>query len=377
MKFVAGVKAFSDAMGAVARVVERRNTYPILANVHLTAKDDDLVLRATDLDIEITTSIKVKVAKPGVTTLPAAMLSDVLKKMPKDIEVTFELVDGDAAAKVAAGRSRFNIATISPDSYPDMKPVQSQTTVFEMEAVVLRKALEKVAFAISTEETRYYLNGVYMHGVSDRERGTGLRFVATDGHRMARCFRAVEAAAKMPGIIVPRKTVAEIERLCELAGDQNLTITVTDTRIIVQSATTKLLSKLIEGTFPDYERVTPKGNNLAAHVDVKKLLAAVDRVSILQSDRGGKAVKMSFTTANLSLDVNNPDHGSANEELEVEFDAEGKSHEIGFNSQYLKDIMGAIGSGKATMAMQDAGSPALITHQDDPTVAFVLMPMRV
>ena len=360
------------SLGHVHRVVERRNTYPILANVLLKAGDGSLDLRATDLDIEVTESVPAMVGTAGTTTVPAHTLYEIVRKLSDGAEVRLE-TEGADQLLLTSGRSRFHLACLSPDSFPDLKS-GSFTHVFSIPAASLRELIERTQFAISNEETRYYLNGIYVHAIETGAE-TILRAVATDGHRMARAETTAPAGSKgMPGIIVPKKTVSEVQKLLE-GADGDVEVEVSDTKIRFTLGGVVLLSKLIEGTFPDYERVTPKNNDKSMHVDRSAFATAVDRVSTIASDRGGKAVKLSVKEGQLELSVTNPDHGTASEELAVEFEPE--SFEIGFNARYLLDIIGQIRSENAIFLFNDAGSPTLVREDGEAKALYVLMPMRV
>jgi len=359
------------SLGHVHRVVERRNTYPILANVLLKAADGSLDLRATDLDIEVTESVPAMVGQAGSTTVPAHTLYEIVRKLADGAEVRLE-TEGEQLL-VTSGRSRFHLACLSPDSFPDLKS-GSFTHSFSMPAATLRELIERTQFAISNEETRYYLNGIYLHTLEVNGNPT-LRAVATDGHRMARAEADAPAGAKgMPGIIVPKKTVSEVQKLLD-GGEGDVAVEISDTKIRFTLGSVVLLSKLIEGTFPDYDRVTPKNNDKLMNVDKASFATAVDRVSTIASDRGGKAVKLAMREGQLELSVTNPDHGTASEELAVEFETE--SFEIGFNARYLLDIIGQIRSENAVFLFNDAGSPTLVREDGEAKALYVLMPMRV
>ena len=360
------------SLGHVHRVVERRNTYPILANVLLKAADGKLDLRATDLDIEVTESVPAMVGTPGTTTVPAHTLYEIVRKLADGAEVRLETQGGEQML-LSSGRSRFNLACLSPDSFPDLKS-GTFGHEFAIPAATLRELIERTQFAISTEETRYYLNGIYLHTL-ETGAATVLRAVATDGHRMARAETdAPEGSKGMPGIIVPKKTVGEVQKLLD-GADGDVQVEVSDTKIRFTLGGVVLLSKLIEGTFPDYERVTPKNNDKAMNVDRASFATAVDRVSTIASERGGKAVKLAVKDGQLELSVTNPDHGTASEELPVEFEPE--IFEIGFNARYLLDIIGQIRSDNAVFLFNDAGSPTLVREDGETRALYVLMPMRV
>jgi DNA polymerase-3 subunit beta len=359
------------SLGHVHRVVERRNTYPILANVLLKAADGRLDLRATDLDIEVTENVPAMVGTPGTTTVPAHTLYEIVRKLADGAEVRLE-TQGEQML-LSSGRSRFNLACLSPDSFPDLKS-GTFTHSFTLPAATLRELIERTQFAISNEETRYYLNGIYLHTLEIN--GTPvLRAVATDGHRMARAETDAPAGAQgMPGIIIPKKTVGEVQKLVD-GAEGEVSVEVSDTKIRFTLDNIVLLSKLIEGTFPDYERVTPKNNDKTMNVDRASFATAVDRVSTIASDRGGKAVKLAMKDGQLELSVTNPDHGTATEEIAVDFEPE--SFEIGFNARYLLDIIGQIRSENAVFQFNDAGSPTLVREDGDAKALYVLMPMRV
>ncbi|WP_417309139.1 DNA polymerase III subunit beta [Devosia sp.] len=360
------------SLGHVHRVVERRNTYPILANVLLKAGEGTLDLRATDLDIEVTESVPAMVETPGTTTVPAHTLYEIVRKLADGAEVRLE-TSGSDQLLLSSGRSRFHLACLAPDSFPDLKS-GNFSHAFQVPVAALRELIERTQFAISNEETRYYLNGIYLHTLEVNGAPT-LRAVATDGHRMARADAdAPEGAAGMAGIIVPKKTVSEVQKLLD-GAEGDVAVEVSETKIRFTLGSVVLLSKLIEGTFPDYDRVTPKNNDKQMNVDKASFATAVDRVSTIASDRGGKAVKLSANQGQLELSVTNPDHGTASEELAVEFETDG--FEIGFNARYLLDIIGQIRSESAVFMFNDAGSPTLVKENGDARALYVLMPMRV
>ncbi|WP_196260377.1 DNA polymerase III subunit beta [Pelagibacterium limicola] len=360
------------SLGHVHRVVERRNTYPILANVLMSATAEGLDLRATDLDIEVTESVPAMTGTPGTTTVPAHTLYEIVRKLSDGADVVLE-TDGNDQMQISSGRSRFHLQCLNPDGFPDLKS-GAFTHTFSIAAGVLKDLIERTQFAISNEETRYYLNGIFMHTV-DSGAGIVLRAVATDGHRLARVeAEAPRGSAGMPGIIVPRKTVSEVLKLLDgVEGDVGVELS--DTKIRFTLGGVVLLSKLIEGSFPDYDRVTPKNNDKELVIDRDSLARAVDRVSTIASERGGKAVKLSLSPGQLELTVTNPDHGTANEELPAGFELEG--FEIGFNARYLLEIISQIRTENAVFLFNDAGSPTLVKDQGETLALFVLMPMRV
>jgi DNA polymerase-3 subunit beta len=356
----------------VHRVVERRSTIPILANVMVRAESGQLAFKATDLDLEILEAIPADVASGGVTTVPAHMFYEIVRKLPEGAQVVLEGSGDRAVLVIRAGRSRFTLQTLPETDFPDLA-AGDMTHEFTLAAADLKRLIDKTQFAISTEETRYYLNGIYLHTAGEGKKAV-LRAVATDGHRLAQVELAAPAgAAGMPGVIIPRKTVGEVQRLVEdLDGEIKLELSATKIRFTIGPVV--LTSKLIDGTFPDYARVIPLGNDKQLEVEKRHFEQAVDRVSTVASERG-RAVKLSLSGGRLVLSVINPDSGSATEEIEVGYDAD--PLDIGFNSRYLLDIAAQIDGDTAVLKLADPGSPTLIQDKEAKGALYVLMPMRV
>jgi DNA polymerase-3 subunit beta len=364
--------ALLKALGHVHRVVERRTTIPILSNVLLRAEGAELRLKATDLDLEVVETITSEVLQPGSTTVPAHTLHDIVRKLPDGAQVSLETTGDTAQMQLRSGRSRFALQALPESDFPDITAGEL-THRFAITAGVLRKLIDKTQFAISTEETRYYLNGIFFH-CAEVEGRSLLRAVATDGHRLARIeAEAPSGAVGMPGIIVPRKAVAEIQKLLE-GDEEEAQVELSTTKIRVHAGKVVLTSKLIDGTFPDYQRVIPLGNDKRLVVDRDQFSAAVDRVSTISSERG-RAVKLSIADNRLTLSVTNPDSGSATEEIEVDFQA--PPIDIGFNARYLLDIAGQLDGDTALFKLAEPGSPTLIQDREGAAALYVLMPMRV
>ncbi|OAN69522.1 DNA polymerase III subunit beta [Rhodobacteraceae bacterium EhC02] len=362
------LKAVSQAQS----VVERRNTIPILANVLIEAEGNTVTFRATDLDIEVLDKAPAQVERAGSTTVSAVMLHEIVRKLPDGSLVT--LSDDSAAGRlsVQAGRSHFNLATLPKEDFPVMAS-SDYASNFSAPAGVLRRLFDKSKFAISTEETRYYLNGVYMH-VADGEGGKVLRCVATDGHRLARIDAPLPAGAEaLPGVIVPRKTVGELRKLLD-DDDTQIAVSVSETKVRFATPSITLTSKVIDGTFPDYTRVIPQGNTRRLEVDARDFAAAVDRVATVSSERS-RAVKLSLDEDRLVLSVNAPDSGAAEEELAVAYGDE--RLEIGFNAKYLLEIASQVDRENAVFMFNSAGDPTLMREGNDMSAVYVVMPMRV
>ncbi len=378
MKVTLERAALLKSLGHVHRVVERRNTIPILANVLLRAEGQALLLKATDLDLEVTERLPADVGVAGATTLPAHILYEIVRKLPDGAQVSLDS-SGEGQLQLRSGRSRFNLQSLPDSDFPDLATGELGHG-FNLAAQDLKRLIDKTQFAISNEETRYYLNGVYLHTI-EVEGHMMLRAVATDGHRLARVeIPAPKGAAGMPGVILPRKAVTEVQKLIEDPGAEvRVDISATKARFTfgdpaAAAGQVVLISKLIDGTFPDYVRVIPSGNDKRLVVDRAPFAAAVDRVSTISSERG-RAVKLALTDSKLTLSVTNPDSGSATEELDVDYDS--APIDIGFNARYLLDITEQLESDTVLFKLADPGSPTLVQDRDGAAALYVLMPMRV
>jgi DNA polymerase-3 subunit beta len=359
------------SLGHVQSVVERRNTIPILSNLKLEAIDGKLALNATDMDLDIAESVPCSLSQPGATTAPAHILYDIVRKLPEGAQVVLD-VDNEGKMVLSSGRSRFTLSCLPGEDFPVLSGgdlgYEFSLTVDEAQALI-----DKTRFAISTEETRYYLNGIYLH-IAERDGIKVLRGVATDGHRLASMEVPMPKGAEgMPGVIVPRKAVVELRKLLD-ETNAAIAISLSETKIRFTFDDTVLTSKLIDGTFPDYQRVIPEGNDKQLDVSTKAFSAAVDRVSAISSEKS-RAIKLNLASGSLVLSASSPEDGSATEELEVSY--EGESMEIGFNSGYLLDIIRQIESDSARLMLADAASPTIVSEEDEAGALYVLMPMRV
>ena len=372
MKVTIERSAFLKALNHVQSVVERRNTIPILSNVLIQARAGEIRLSATDLDVEVIETVPADVAQGGATTVPAHMMHDIVRKLPDGTQLQIEQGADTGRVSIFAGRSRFALQALPAEEFPGLTAGEFSNN-FAVQASDLKTMIERTRFAISTEETRYYLKGIYLHAVR-AEPADKLRAVATDGHRLAQFELALPlGAAGMPGVIVPRKTVLEVHRLIE-DRDASIEISLSQSKIRFGFDGIVLTSKLIDGTFPDYERVIPKHNDKVMDVDTKLFAQAVDRVSTISSEKG-RAVKLHIGSGKVVLTVNNPDSGSAEEELVADYDA--TDIDIGFNARYLLDIAGQLEGDTARFMLADAGSPTVIRDVVDDSALYVLMPMRV
>ena len=360
------------SLNHVHRVVERRNTIPILSNVLLRANEASLEMKATDLDLEITEATAAMVEQAGATTVPAHLLYDIVRKLPDGAEVLLSTHADGKTMTVASGRSNFSLQCLSEADFPDL-PAGAFNNTFRMASTDIKMLIDRTQFAISTEETRYYLNGIFIHTI-ETENGLKLRAVATDGHRLARAdIDAPSGSEGMPGIIIPRKTVGELQKLVD-DPDLSVTVEVSEAKIRLTIGSVVMTSKLIDGTFPDYQRVIPSGNDKKLSLDCAVFSQAVDRVSTISSERG-RAVKLALSDGQLTLTVNNPDSGTATEELAVGYDDD--PIDIGFNAKYLLDITNQLSGSDAVFLLADPGSPTLVHDTAGDDALYVLMPMRV
>ena len=355
------------SLSHVQSVVERRNTIPILSNVLIEAREDGSIrLMATDLDLQVDESVPANVGQPGAITVPAHTLFDIVRKLPEGSQVELNAAEGKL--HLSAGRARFHLPTLPRDDFPVIAEGDLPTR-FELPAATLRQIIDKTRFAISTEETRYYLMGIFLHVADDQ-----LKAAATDGHRLARVTVAKpDGADGMPDVIVPRKCVAELRKLLEeLEGTVEVSMSGTKIRFGLGSAV--LTSKLIDGTFPDYNRVIPTANDKLLKLDPKSFAQGVDRVSTIASEKT-RAVKMNVDRDKVTLSVTSPESGTATEELAADYGSDGL--EIGFNARYLLDILGEIDGDTVEVHLADAAAPTLLRENDKSPALYVLMPMRV
>ncbi len=372
MKFIIERAALLKSLGHVQSVVERRNTIPILSNVRMDAAKNQLSLNATDMDIEIVESTSADVGKSGSTTVPAHTLYDIVRKLPDGAQVEVVSSADGGQIVLTAGRSRFNFASLPVEDFPAMTDGDLSHS-FKLASADLKSLIDRTRFAISTEETRYYLNGIYLHAAKS-DGVAVLRAVATDGHRLARVELPLpDGAAGMPGVIVPRKAVVEVRKLIE-ETESDVEIALSDSKIKFTFDNVTLTSKLIDGTFPDYERVIPTGNDKVLEAECKLMFNAVDRVSAISSEKS-RSIKMSCDKGLVTLSASSPEAGSAVEEVEATYDA--GSLEIGFNSRYLLEILGQIEGDAVRFTMADAASPTIMRDVADASAVYVLMPMRV
>lgn len=364
-------EALLRALSHVQSVVERRNTIPILANVRMQAANSALALAATDMDLEINESVAASVETEGATTVPAHTLHDIVRKLPDGSMVELTVNAEGTQMVVKAGRSQFKLSCLPTSEFPEIGAGELPVS-FALPAADLRALVDRTRFAMSTEETRYYLNGIYLH-VAEQDGTQLLRAVATDGHRLAMFDMPLPAGAEtMPGVIVPRKAIGELRKLVDDAAD-TIQISLSEGKVRFSFDHIVMTSKLIDGTFPDYSRVIPQGNDKIIEVDPKLFSSAIDRVSTI-SDGKSRAVKIALNGKVMTLSASSAEAGSATEEVEVNGDT---NIEIGFNAKYLLDITSQIGGEGCRLTLADPASPTIIQDNGDASSLYVLMPLRV
>ena len=374
MKFSAERATLLKALAHIQSVAEKRNTIPILANVLIQANGQQLSLKATDMEIEVVEQVPATIMREGSSTAPAAVLYEIVRKLPDGVAVELDQADSDGPLHLRAGRYTTRLNVLPVDDFPSMGTGEFPHT-FQVQSSVLRALIDRTRFAISTEETRYYLNGIYLH-VTDVDGEAKLRPVATDGHRLARMETDMpEGAAQMPGVIIPRKTINELRKLVDEAPEE-VAVALSETRIQFTAGPITLTSKLIDGTFPEYERVIPRGNTRVLRVGKKEFSNAVARVAAISQERS-RPVKLALEPGLLTLSASSAEQGVAKEELDdstVSYDSE--ALEIGFQARYLNDITDQV-ENEAEFIFADSASPTIVRDVSTPSALYVLMPMRV
>lgn len=372
MNFVIEKERFLNLLYLTNSIVERRNTMPILANVRLSAENNQVSIAATDLEVSLVGEAEAKVKTPGSITVDARMIYEIIRELPND-QVRAQVSTGQRL-EIECGQSRFKINGIASDEFPSLAGVNLQNPV-PLEAQRLAEMIAKTAFAISSDETRYNINGVLLESI-EGPLGPGkkvLRFVATDGHRLAFIDRPADGLNLERPVIIPRKGVQEIGKVLE-GNDGAAQVAVSEGFVTIQSRSVTLGTRLVDGQFPDYRQVIPSTHSTTITVDRAPLLAAVKRVSLMTSDRS-KAVKCKLTKGSLTISSSSPEYGEAADSLEVKQD--GADVVIGFSARYLIDLLGAMErSDSVTIRLSGELGPGLFTGDDDELYTCLVMPMR-
>ena len=374
MKITLERPALLKTLGHVQNVVEKRNTIPILANVLIRTGGQSVSFAATDMDLEITESLPNEGSQRthGAVTAPAHTLFEIVRKLPEGSHVELHAAQPNQLT-LSAGRAHFKLGCLPVEDFPQISEGH-YAHKFSLSASDLKVLIDRTKFAISNEETRYYLNGIYLHSTKSKGGPEVLRAVATDGHRLARVEMPAPTGVKnLEGVILPRKVVTELRKLLD-ETNSDIEVALSENKVRFSFGDIVLTSKLIYGTFPDYERVIPAGNDKMMQVDARLMAAAVDRVATITSEKT-RAIKLSLGQGHLTLFANSPEAGSASEELEVKYD--GPVLEIGFNARYLLDILQQVESEGAKFNFADGASPVIVQDVADHSSLFVIMPMRV
>ena len=359
------------SLSHVQSIVEKKNTIPILSNILLDTTDSSLVLSATDMDISITEAINCSVIEQGSVTVPAHTLYDIVRKIPDGSEIEFISNDGKKFS-IRSGKSKFSLSCLPKKDFPLIE-IDKLNCEFSINSNIFLKLIEKTRFAISNEETRYFLNGIYFHKKKLNNRDC-LSLVATDGHRLAKIdLPYPNGLIDLPGVIIPKKTIYE---LCKLLTDINedIIINIDPNKIIFYIGKITLISKLIDGNFPDYQRVIPKNNNMIVTADRQKFCEAVDRVSTITSEKS-RAIKFRLLNNLINMIASDPENGTATEDIIVQY--EGEEIEIGFNSKYIFEMINQLDEEKLILEFCDSTSPLIVKESSNNDLIYVLMPMHV
>ena len=375
MEFKINSTDLLKALSHIHGIVEVRHTLPILSNIILEAKDDKLILSSTNLDIYCSDKIKAEVLQSGEVSVSAVTFFEIIKRLPSGSEVLMIMEEGENEIRLTCGRSKFNLSTLKTDDFPIISDSDLSTN-FVLSADELIRIIDKTKFAVSNEETRYYLNGIFLHK-AERNSIQFLRAVATDGHRLAQYdIPLPQGAEDITGIIIPKKTIYELRKVLDDANG-DVSVSLNENKIKFSFNDLKVVSKVIDGTFPDYTKVIPQKNDKNFKTNNSDLKNAIDRVSAVAANEESKSKAIKFCVENnsLSLSVESQTKGSANEMIDVNYS--GDKVDIGFNSKYIIDICNEVDGDEISISLSDSISPAIILDKTDENLFFVLMPMRI
>ena len=375
MEFKINSTDLLKALSHIHGIVEVRHTLPILSNIILEAKDDKLILSSTNLDIYCSDKIKAEVLQSGEVSVSAVTFFEIIKRLPSGSEVLMIMEEGENEIRLTCGRSKFNLSTLKTDDFPIISDSDLSTN-FVLSADELIRIIDKTKFAVSNEETRYYLNGIFLHK-AERNSIQFLRAVATDGHRLAQYdIPLPQGAEDITGIIIPKKTIYELRKVLDDANG-DVSVSLNENKIKFSFNDLKVVSKVIDGTFPDYTKVIPQKNDKNFKTNNSDLKNAIDRVSAVAANEESKSKAIKFCVENnsLSLSVESQSKGSANEIIDVNYS--GDKVDIGFNSKYIIDICNEVDGDEISISLSDSISPAIILDKTDENLFFVLMPMRI
>ena len=375
MEIKANSSDLLKALNHIHGIVEVRHTLPILSNIVLSAENNELSLSSTNLDIFCSDKIDAEIVNSGEISVPAITFFEIVKRLPSGSDVILSMGDEDTELILKCGRSKFNLSTLRTEDFPILSD-KDLSTNFVISADELSRMIDKTKFAISNEETRYYLNGIFFHK-ADSNSIKFLRAVATDGHRLAQYdIPLPQGAEEITGIIIPKKTVFELRKVLDDA-DGDVSVSLNENKIKFSFNNLKIISKVIDGTFPDYTKVIPQNNDKKFKTNNSELKNAIDRVSAvaINEETKSKAIKLTIENNKLNLSVESQSKGSAKEEIDISYSNE--KVDIGFNSRYLLDICNEVDGDEIDVNLLDSISPAIILDKTDENLFFVLMPMRI
>ena len=375
MEIKANSSDLLKALNHIHGIVEVRHTLPILSNIVLSAENNELSLSSTNLDIFCSDKIDAEIVNSGEISVPAITFFEIVKRLPSGSDVILSMGDEDTELILKCGRSKFNLSTLKTEDFPILSD-KDLSTNFVISADELSRMIDKTKFAISNEETRYYLNGIFFHKAESNSIKF-LRAVATDGHRLAQYdIPLPQGAEEITGIIIPKKTVFELRKVLDDA-DGDVSVSLNENKIKFSFNNLKIISKVIDGTFPDYTKVIPQNNDKKFKTNNSELKNAIDRVSAvaINEETKSKAIKLTIENNKLNLSVESQSKGSAKEEIDISYSNE--KVDIGFNSRYLMDICNEVDGDEIDVNLLDSISPAIILDKTDENLFFVLMPMRI
>lgn len=371
MHFTIEKEVFLKGLARIQGIVEKRNTIPILSNVLIEGRDDEIYLTATDLEVGMRSSYPSSVSNPGKVTVSAKKLHEIIKELP-DKEISF-LSKENCWIEIRCGKALFNIVGLSPEEFPYF-PQPDKESFLSINSSLLREMLEKTAFSISTDESKYNLNGIYFRSVEEDKKV--LRLVATDGHRLSLIQKEMDTSnveELLKGVIFPRKGILELKKIAE-EGESDIQLGFMDNNAVIRKDKTVVVMRLVDGEFPDYNRVIPKNNELVAFIDRSGFLHALRRMAILSSEKS-KGVKLFLRDGSLEISSSNPEFGDSKEDLDIEYS--GPDMSIGFNARYLIDIIQVQETEKIRLMVKDNLSPGLIKPSEGDNYLAVVMPMRL
>ena len=375
MEIKANSSDLLKALNHIHGIVEVRHTLPILSNIVLSAENNELSLSSTNLDIFCSDKIDAEIVNSGEISVPAITFFEIVKRLPSGSDVILSMGDEDTELILKCGRSKFNLSTLRTEDFPILSD-KDLSTNFVISADELSRMIDKTKVAVSNEETRYYLNGIFFHKAESNSIKF-LRAVATDGHRLAQYdIPLPQGAQEITGIIIPKKTVFELRKVLDDA-DGDVSVSLNENKIKFSFNNLKIISKVIDGTFPDYTKVIPQNNDKKFKTNNSELKNAIDRVSAvaINEETKSKAIKLTIENNKLNLSVESQSKGSAKEEIDISYSNE--KVDIGFNSRYLLDICNEVDGDEIDVNLLDSISPAIILDKTDENLFFVLMPMRI